>query len=325
MKSKRSNILVGTLTIALLILLAAPAVALADGSNAPVIETPSSETYSPILPTTQTLMGLDDPAMVLPQFTYDFSADAWGSIPTTFPGGTFSGNAVGVREIGAGWMTWNPQVAGKHVLFVRDHTIRFTAPTQAVGVVAEPNNMNWHDVTIEAFDSQGRSLGSFTKNILGNAGAAFIGVASATWNIASVKLYAAPGANGFAYSDLECGASLLTFLAPLRPQDPKVFSNAWKLVGNLPIRFTLGNVAGLSGRAGLQAGIPAPTVEVLDSSDKTCFEGTCTFNIRQGCFQTVVPRGVLCNWAPGQYTVVVHAEGVTYEVPIWVGVLLRQL
>jgi hypothetical protein len=306
----------------LAVLLLLPGVALAAESNAPVVEAPSVETYSPLAPTNQTCMGLTDAAMVLPQFSYDFSADAWGSIPTTFPAGTFSGNAIAVRAIGAGWGTWNPQVAGKHVLFVNDHTIAFTTPKQAVGAVAEPNNFGWYDVTIEAFDVSGKSLGSFTRSINGAGGAAFIGLASPKWNIASVKLTAAPGAEGFAYSDLIGGASLLTFLAPLRPQDSKVFSNAWKLAANLPIRFTLGNVVWLHTRAGLQGGTPAPTVEVLDSLDTTCFEATCAFKMPQGYFQAVIPRGVLCNMSSGEYTVVVRVEGLVYEVPIRIGALL---
>jgi hypothetical protein len=306
----------------LAVLLLLPGVALAAESNAPAVEAPSVETYSPVPPTNQTCMGLTDPAMVLPQFSYDFSSDLWGSIPTTFPSGTFSGNAIGVRAIGDGWGTWNPQVAGKHVLYVNDHTIAFTTPKQAVGVVAEPNSFGWYDVTIEAFDSLGRSLGSFTRNINGVGGAAFIGLASSKRNIASVKLSAAPGAYGFAYSDLVGGVSLLTFLAPLRPEDPKVFSNAWKLAANLPIRFTLGNVVTFHTRAGLQGGVPVTTVEVLDSLDTTCFEATCTFKMPQAYFQAVIPRSVLCNMPSGEYTVVVRAEGLVYEVPIRIGAVL---
>jgi hypothetical protein len=297
----------------LAVLLLLPGVALAAESNAPASEAPSVQTGPPVAFPSPTCRSLTDPTVIVPQITYDFSSDALGSIPTTFPGGTFSGSAIGVRAIGDGWSTWNPPVTGKHVLFVNNHTIAFTTPMLAVGAVAEPNNYGWYDVTIEAFDSFGTSLGSFTRSINGSAGAAFIGLASTKWNIASVKLTAAPGADGFAYSDL-VGGSLLAFLAPLRHQDPKVFSNAWKLAGNLPIRFMVGNVVQLSGLAAYQS---APTVEVLDSSGTTFFAGTCTLKMPQGYYQAVIPRGVLCNMPSGEYTVVVRVHGQVYEeVPI---------
>lgn len=152
--------------------------------------------------------GLTSPSSYRFEHLYDFSADAWGSMPTAFPGGNLTGISY-VAAIGNGWMTWNPQVLGKHVCVVYNAggvTIRFDSPQGVVGVVAEPNSFTKHAVTIEGYDSKGALIGCFTRNIVGLSGAAFLGLWSPTANIQTVKVYAESSAYGFAFSDLQWGA-----------------------------------------------------------------------------------------------------------------------
>ena len=151
---------------------------------------------------------ITDPAAIAPQTVYDFSADPDGSNPSSFPNGMFTGSGE-IAVIGSGWATWNPQTDGKHVLFALDGTYRvnFNSPQEAAGVKAEPNLYAFYDVTIEAFDAGGTSLGAFTLSINGFAGAAFLGLRSPTANISSIVITSAPDAGGFAFSDLTFGSS----------------------------------------------------------------------------------------------------------------------
>ena len=182
------------------------------GCNAepcPVI--PSSSTSADSLQsfaTTGSVTGITDPTLIPNSSVYDFSADVEFSAPTSFPGGIFSGDRQ-VRVVGDTWSTWNPQIDGKHVLFAPSDTIDilFTSPQVGIVVKAEPNIMDWFNITVEAFDSGGASLGSFTQSINGNGGASFLGVLSTSDNIAKITLRSDPAANGFAFSDLTYGSS----------------------------------------------------------------------------------------------------------------------
>ncbi|MGB8980581.1 MAG: hypothetical protein WCC12_01780 [Anaerolineales bacterium] len=111
--------------------------------------------------------------------------------------------------MGSSWNTWNPQIIGKHVLFATSGTIDilFTSPQTGVIVKAEPNSYSWYNITIEAFDGSGASLGSFTRSIYGYAGASFLGVLSASMDIAKVTIRSDAAASGFAFSDLTYGIS----------------------------------------------------------------------------------------------------------------------
>jgi len=205
------------LTLVLLLLLAlsfAPALAATDDGqfNSGAAPTSSDVTAGVTLtppPTWITCWSLSSPSSVRGQFVYDFSADAWGSVPTTFPGGTFSGISA-VAAIGNGWLTWNPQIPGKHVAKVytpEGVTITFAEPQGVVGVVAEPNRFQVFNVTIEAYNAAGWLVGSYTRAIAGDHGAAFLGLWSYMSNITTVKVFAETAAAGFAFSDLWYGAA----------------------------------------------------------------------------------------------------------------------
>lgn len=149
------------------------------------------------------VVGITDPALITGATVYNFAGDAEFSTPTSFPGGTFNGLGE-VRVIGSSWGTWNPNTPGIHVLFATAgmYEIVFDTPQQGVGAVAEPNNFATYGITIEAFGAGGNSLGSFTRMIDGNAGAAFLGLLSGAADIKRVVLSSEPGAAGFAFSDL---------------------------------------------------------------------------------------------------------------------------
>lgn len=149
--------------------------------------------------------GITDPTLVPNARMYDFSADAENSQPTSFPGGTFAGSGQ-ILIIGSSWNTWNPQIAGFHVLEASSsaYDVIFTAPQAGAVVKAEPNQYAFNNVTIEAFDSGRTSLGTFTLSINGHYGAAFLGLLSTTNNIASIELTSAD-TTGFAFSNLTYG------------------------------------------------------------------------------------------------------------------------
>ena len=172
------------------------------------------------------LTQISDPASISPSTTYDFSSDPEDSSPTSFPDGTFAGTGH-IELIGPGWSSWNPQILGKHVLFAVDGTYRvnFNAPQQAVGLVAEPNQHDWFEISVEAFDASSSSLGSVTRSIDGFGGAAFLGIESDAATISAIEITSAPGAAGFAFSDLVYGAV---------EHDPPIvlFVHGWNAAGN---------------------------------------------------------------------------------------------
>ena len=124
----------------------------------------------------------------------------------TFPDGTFDSDGY-VREIGNGWMTWNPQIPGKHVVFEDDGdvVIRFDTAQEAVGVVAEPNAFGEYEFIMLAYDWDNALIGVTGRSIVGSYGAAFLGIASYERNIAWVRIVSDPAAGGFAFSDLTYG------------------------------------------------------------------------------------------------------------------------
>jgi hypothetical protein len=325
----RSSILLAlVIATVLAALVLAPAAAFATGANGPApASPPSTQTYSPLPSTGLPCMGLVDPLTVDPQTVYDFSTDVAGSRPTTFPGGTFSTIPAtlgyGIRVVGTDWSTWNPQTAGKHILYVPSQTIRFTTPQQAVGVVAESMAFGLHNVTIEAYNTANKLIGQFTRSIDGNGGAAFLGLGSPNADISYVQLYADTSANGFAYSDLTYGGNLATFLSPLRPQDPKIFMNSWPRAGNLWVRYQL-SLPGTTGLArGLQTlpGQEPDSLTVLGPSGAVCFTGMFSYNTLHKYYECTVAKGIFCSWPWGMYTLVVDIGGAIYQIPIQIGLM----
>lgn len=179
-------------------------------------------TSSSVSATSGSITGITDPSQISPQTVYDFSADAPGTNPTTFSGGTFAGTGQ-ILVVGSSWTTWNPQDNGKHVLFASAsaYTITFSRPQRGVAVKAEPNLFNFYNITIEAFDKTSNSLGSFTRLINGYGGAAFLGLLSSSQNIASVKLTGDPTALGFAFSDITYSGNIP---APTQVPVPQPFT-----------------------------------------------------------------------------------------------------
>jgi len=137
---------------------------------------------------------------------YDFFSNPDLSSPATFPDGTFSAGGI-VEVVGTDWFCWNPNTAGKHVLFEPGSvgTVFFNVPQGGVGVKAQPNDLGIHNIAIEAFDTNGNSLGSFTSSISGTCGAAFLGITSGTNNIARVRITSDGTSSGFAFTDLTYG------------------------------------------------------------------------------------------------------------------------
>lgn len=198
-----------------------------SGCNAPPCELTlrSSGLAEPFVDAESELTPITNPAEISPQTVYDFSLNAEDSTPTSFPDGTFAGTGT-VELVGSGWLTWNPQIDGKHVLAEWDGLFRvnFTNEQQAVGVVAEPEEFSTFDVTIEAFDSSGTSLGSFATPVVGNSGAAFVGLASSTPNIAAIEISTPPESGGFALSDLTYGRG------PTGPACGPVRTRVWRAI-----------------------------------------------------------------------------------------------
>ena len=207
MKRLRLPILLALTVVLLLALSIAPALAATEGYNAPAPAQTEAAAAPVYTPGPWTCWGFTAPTSVKLKYMYDFSTDAWGSAPTAFPGGTFSGISQ-VVAIQNGWATWNPQIPGKHVATVYGAagvTITFGQQCMsAVGVVAEPNSFSTHNVKILAFDKNGALIGGFTRAIVGDHGAAFLGVWSTMANIKSVTI-TCPTGGGFAFSDLYYG------------------------------------------------------------------------------------------------------------------------
>lgn len=154
------------------------------------------------------IIGLTDPGLIGNYQIENFSSFAEFSSPTQFDGGTFAG-AHEVRIVGNSWLTWNPNVPGTKIMFATDGQLEITFNNlqKGVGAVAEPDNFDVFAISIEAFDASGASLGSFSRDIAGDAGAAFLGVLSDQFNIKRVVLTSDPNAGGFAFTDLDYGGT----------------------------------------------------------------------------------------------------------------------
>jgi hypothetical protein len=138
--------------------------------------------------------------------TYRFGDRAEHSEPTTFPGGRFEGSGE-VLVVGESWATWNPQVDGLHVLYAPGgrYEVIFSSPVRGVIVQAEPNAFDTYPITVTAYDPQGRPLGSFTRQIVGAAGAAYLGVVSRSRPIKRIVISTIADALGFAFTNLTWG------------------------------------------------------------------------------------------------------------------------
>jgi hypothetical protein len=152
------------------------------------------------------ILRVTDPSAFLNPSVYSFSDDADGSSPTTFVDGHFSGTGT-VRTVPDSWETWNSATQGTHVMYASDNVfeITFLDEEAAVGVKAEPADFGAYDITIEAFDEEGTSLGANTLTIDGNGGAAFLGLRSYTDQIERVRLTSTNATHGFAFTDLTYG------------------------------------------------------------------------------------------------------------------------
>jgi hypothetical protein len=170
------------------------------------------------------VVGITDPSVVQSPQVYDFSQDGDGSVPSVFPGGTFSGGGS-VSIVGDDWVTWNPQEDGLHVLFATSGvaTVSFNSPQQAVALKAEPNVFDVFNITIQGFDSDNNLLGSFSLAIEGDAGASFLGLQSCASNISSIVISSDPGAEGFAFTDLTYGSVTCKVGDAINVQLPQVF------------------------------------------------------------------------------------------------------
>jgi hypothetical protein len=307
-------VIVACLLLAAGSVLAAPADGLQKDLRAPGVFTPPSTQSVDINPVgITTCTPFTDPSAIPFQTVHSFASDPEYSIPTTFPGGTFSGHREQIYVLGSSWDSPVPSYWGKHVYFVQDCTISFATPRQAVGVAAEPNVYGWFNITIQAFDTLGSEIGSFTRSIYwGLYGDGFLGLYSSERNIASVRLTAEPSAGGFVFADLTYDNSWGGFLSPLRPTDRKVFSNFWYRSASIPVKFKVDHtgtppVTNLS--AGLSVTGPGP-------SAATVFTGTFTYKAAGDYYLCSIPKGELCSWQPGIYTLTVDAEGGTYQVQI---------
>lgn len=203
----RISLVFGLALVLLLALGASSALAAPEGYNAtPPVQGADALGLAPgylDAPGGWTCMGLTTRNSVRFQHVYDFSCDAPGSVPTTFPDGSFSGIGY-IRVLGIDWLSWNPQILGKHLAYVPYGVmITFKQPVAAAGVVAEPNPFDWIDFNIQAFNTQGQRIGSFTRSINGWYGAAFIGMWSYTANIKYIIVDCTPD---FCFSDLTYGA-----------------------------------------------------------------------------------------------------------------------
>jgi len=179
------------------------------GSNTgtAVIPPTTGQVPTPSVDAVSALTGITDPAQICQRTAYEFADYANGTAnPPTFPGGTFSGTGT-VVVVGSGWSTWNPPSPGKHLLYAPTATydIIFTTPQQGAGVKAEPNPFGVYNIAVTAFDASNNSLGSFTRAIDGNAGAAFLGLLSPTANIKKLTVNSTVD---FAFSDVTWGACL---------------------------------------------------------------------------------------------------------------------
>ena len=150
--------------------------------------------------------------------SYNFQNDPLGSYgePFLFGIGPVPDGAIwGISDIvavGNGWLTWRPQIAGKHLAYCDgsvndpDIEISFAQPQAAVGVMVEPDEFGWHPVTILAVDEYGYLIGAYTRIIessLSTGGANFIGLASTARNISEVYIFTPASSWGFAFSDLQ--------------------------------------------------------------------------------------------------------------------------
>lgn len=115
-------------------------------------------------------------------------------------------------------MTWNPQIPGKHVVFESDGdvVIEFDTPQEAVGVVAEPIMFEEYLLIMVAYNSADEVIGITGRSIVGDHGAAFLGIASLERNIAWVRIVSEPDAGGFAFSDLTYGDRTTELAVPWR-------------------------------------------------------------------------------------------------------------
>jgi len=244
---------------------AAPAAANTGAAMAPTLSTPGRAALAGVLAPT-VVTGITDPALITPSSVYNFSGDAEFSTPTAFPDGTFSGTGE-VRVTGSSWSTWNPDVAGIHILYASggSYEIIFNDLQTAVGAVAEPNNFDVYNITIEAFDAGGVSLGSFTRAIMGESGAAFLGLLSDTTNIKRVVLSSEAAAGGFAFSDLTYGGTPTAAATVLLLKDV----NPWNSTANEQILTANGISYDVKGSADLAALDLSVYQVVIVASDQT--------------------------------------------------------
>jgi hypothetical protein len=179
----------------------------ASGFNSKKVFPSTTPPSMPKLPLVPGASGITNPSSISNAKVYDFSPNPDLSSPTSFPGGTLSGGGI-VEIVGTDWFCWSPNTPGKHVLFEPGMSVDifFGSSQGGVGVKAQPNDFGLHSIAIEAFDSTGNSLGSFTRtSISGNCGAAFLGIASSSNNIARVKITSDATSSGFAFTDLTFG------------------------------------------------------------------------------------------------------------------------
>jgi hypothetical protein len=168
-----------------------------------------SQPYKPsrVVPRSPGVYGITDPdALDRACPTYRFQDRDEYSEPTAFPGGRLSGTGV-IFVVGQSWQTWNPQQDGLHVLYAPEgrYEVIFSSPVRGLILQAEPNAFGSYPVTVTAYDPQGRPLGSFTREIEGYAGAAYLGLISRSRPIKRVVISTSEAAAGFAFTNLTWG------------------------------------------------------------------------------------------------------------------------
>lgn len=186
-----------------------PMAAATKGDQRNVTDQTTSHRYQPTsrVPQSPGVYGITDTdAIRIACPTYRFGNRDEFSEPTMFPGGRLRG-AGEIRVVGQSWATWNPQVDGLHVLFAFEgrYEVIFSSPVRGVIVQAEPNAFETYPITVTAFDPRGRPLGSFTRQIQGDAGAAYVGVISRSRPVKRVVISTSEDAAGFAFTNLTWG------------------------------------------------------------------------------------------------------------------------
>jgi hypothetical protein len=107
----------------------------------------------------------------------------------------------------------------------------------------------------------------------------------------------------------------LTFLAPLRPSDPRQFSNSFVKASPLSVAFVVDHTG--------QPAVTdlAATLDVLGPDNLVHYRGTFAYKASRDCYVCGIPRGHMAALPGGTNTIRVSVAGATYTVPIYMTTL----